>query len=217
MFFIGLFLAALINLNAQDFEGKIVYSISYPKLDNPEMAAMLPKESVMYLKADMVRVEANSGMGIKNVTISDAKTKKTTVLMDMLGQKYALHAEDDEDTDAENPYKDAKVTITTDTKMIAGYKCTKAIIEPNGKNKDSGKIEVYFTKDLGVNAKNASGPFKQIEGAVLEYSVIQQGMEMKFIAIQVSKENVSDAKFVIPEGYKAMSRKEFMKSMGGGR
>lgn len=215
IFAAGFCIAAFINLSAQDFEGKIVYSISYPKLDNPEMAAMLPKESVMYIKGDWIRVEANSGMGIKNVTLSNSKDKKTTVLMDMLGQKFALTADPDEDEDADNPYKDAKVTITDETKTIAGYKCKKAIIEP--KDDKEGKLELYFTKELGSNARNASGPFKQIEGAVLEYGIKQQGMEMKFAATTISKENVPDTKFKIPEGYTSMSRKEFMKSMGGGR
>lgn len=205
--------ATLINLYAQEFEGRIVYSITYPKLDNPDMAAMLPKESTMFIKGDMVRVEANSGMGIKNVTITNVKEKKSTVLMDMLGQKIALtsNGEDEED----NPYKDAKVTVTEDTKVIAGYKCKKAIIEP--KDSKDGKLELFFTKDLGSNARNASGPFKQIEGAVLEYSIKQQGMDMKFSASTVSKEKVPDAKFNIPEGYTYMSRKDFMKSMGGGK
>ncbi|MFN4123833.1 MAG: DUF4412 domain-containing protein [Flavobacteriales bacterium] len=209
----GFLISALFNVNAQEFEGRIVYSITYPKLDNPDMAAMLPKESTMFIKGDMVRVEANSGMGIKNVTITNVKDKKSTVLMDMLGQKIALTAENDEEE--ENPYKDAKVTVTDDTKTIAGYRCRKAIIEP--KDSKDGKLELYFTKDLGSNARNASGPFKQIEGAVLEYSIKQQGMDMKFTASTVSKENVPDSKFKIPDGYTFMSRKDFMKSMGGGK
>jgi GLPGLI family protein len=133
--------------------------------------------------------------------------------MDMLGQKIALTANGEEED--ENPYKDAKVTITEDTKTIAGYKCKKAIIEP--KDSKDGKLELYFTKELGSNARNASGPFKQIEGAVLEYGIKQQGMDMKFSASTVSKEKVPDTKFNIPEGYTFMSRKDFMKSMGGGK
>jgi GLPGLI family protein len=210
MFIAGMFLATSINLFAQEFEGRIVYSITYPKLDNPEMLGMLPKETTIYMKGDMTRVEANSGMGVKNITIANAKEKKATVLMDMLGQKFQMESSE-ADSDNENPYKDAKITITDETKMIAGYKCAKATVEV----KDNGKVDVYFTKDLGVNSKNASGPFKQIDGAVLEYSMTQQGMEMKFSASTVSKEKVADSKFIIPEGYKKVTRDELMKSFGG--
>ena len=210
MFIVGMFLATSINLFAQEFEGRIVYSITYPKLDNPEMLGMLPKETTIYMKGDMTRVEANSGMGVKNITIANAKEKKATVLMDMLGQKFQMESSE-ADSDNENPYKDAKITITDETKMIAGYKCAKATVEV----KDNGKVDVYFTKDLGVNSKNASGPFKQIDGAVLEYSMTQQGMEMKFSASTVSKEKVADSKFIIPEGYKKVTRDELMKSFGG--
>jgi GLPGLI family protein len=210
MFIAGMFLATSINVFAQEFEGRIVYSITYPKLDNPEMLGMLPKETTIYIKGDMTRVEANSGMGVKNITIANAKEKKATVLMDMLGQKFQMESSE-ADSDNENPYKNAKITITDETKMIAGYKCTKATVEV----KDNGKVDVYFTKDLGVNSKNASGPFKQIDGAVLEYSMTQQGMEMKFSASTVSKEKVADSKFIIPEGYKKVTRDELMKSFGG--
>jgi GLPGLI family protein len=212
MFIAGLFLATSVNMFAQEFEGKIVYSITYPKLDNPEMLGMLPKETTIYMKGDMTRVEANSGMGVKNITISNAKEKKATVLMDMLGQKFQIESTEAE-SDKDNPYKDAKVTITDETKMIAGYKCTKAIVDA----KDNGKIDVYFTKELGVNSKNASGPFKQIDGAVLEYSMSQQGMNMKFTASSITKEKVADSKFTIPEGYTKVTKEELMKSMSGGR
>lgn len=210
MFIAGIFLATTFNLSAQEFEGKIVYSITYPKLENPDMLSMLPKESSIYMKGDMTRVETNSGMGVKNITISNAKEKKATVLMDMLGQKFQMESSEAE-TDKENPYNDADITVTNETKMIAGYKCTKAVVA----TKDDGKLNVYFTKDLGVNSKNASGPFKKINGAVLEYSMTQQGMEMKFSATTVSKEKVADSKFEIPEGYKKVTKEDLMKSFGG--
>jgi hypothetical protein len=215
LFFVLSSLVMSISATAQDFEGKVLFEISLGKDVDPQVQQMMPKESVMYVKDGKTRVEMTMGMGMKNITISDSKEKKAIVLMDMMGQKYAIKkdlSDDEKGTD------ETKVTVTKETKTIAGYKVTKAIIEmPVKDQKETTKMDVWFTKDLALKSSYVAGASGKIDGAVLEYSVNQKGISMKFTAKQVTKESVENAKFEVPEGYKVTTQEELMKSMGGGK
>lgn len=197
---------------AQPFEGKILFTMDYPKLPDPSMASMMPKESVSYFKGGKTRVEMNMAMGVKNVTIADSDAKTAVSLIDMMGQKFAITT-DANNPEAEKAVEEAKVTVTKDSKKIAGYNCTKAVIE----TKDGDKQEVWFTKDLKLPKGHVNGPMKKIDGSVLQYGINQNGMEMVLTAKEVVKEKVSDDKFAIPADYKKMTQEEFMKSMGGAK
>jgi GLPGLI family protein len=204
-----------LNLNAQNFEGRIVFNLEYPKLPNPEMASMMPKETVSYFKGGKSRMEMNMSMGMKNATITDAKTGEAVVLMDMMGQKYALTGAGD-DPESKKASEEAKVTVTKETKKIAGYTCTKAIIEVPSKDKGVQSMEAWFTKDLKFVKGYAKGPLGKLDGLILQYSILQNGMEMILTAREVVKESVSDDKFAVPADYTKMTQEEFMKAMGQG-
>jgi GLPGLI family protein len=205
---------------AQPFEGKILFSIEFPGMNDPQTAAMLPKEAVSYFKAKKSRMEMNMMMGMKNVTISDASTGNSVVLMDMMGQKYAIqNKSEDTDKATKELESKAKVEITKETKTIAGYTCKKAILEfPSEKNpKENSKMTVWFTEDIEVDKGYIKGPMSKIKGSILEFSVNEGPMAMILSAKSVVKEKVSDDKFITPEGYKSVTQEELQMMMGGGR
>ena len=81
-------LSTLLSVNAQTFEGEITYKITYSDLPaEAEMyKAMLPTKSVIVMKNEKTMTEQKS-MGIVNIkVISNTKTKKTVMLMDMMGK-----------------------------------------------------------------------------------------------------------------------------------
>ena len=80
-----------LNLLAQSFEGKIEYSISYKNLP-PEMQqaeAMLPKNQSIWIKGNMSRFEQEMAQ-MSTIVISDSDVGSSTILMDLMGQKYQL-------------------------------------------------------------------------------------------------------------------------------
>ena len=212
MVFMGL------QLFAQSFEGKIVFEISLVGTNDPQMQAMMPKETVAYFKKNKSRMEMNMMMGMRNVTISDGDTKSAVTLMDMMGQKYAI-TNDGKSVSPEQKkmMEDTKVEVTKETKKIAGYTCTKAIITvpAGGKLKEATSMEIWFTKDLSLNKEFVAGPMGKIEGSALEFSIKQNGIDMKFSARDVLKQPVSDDLFLIPAEYKKMTQEELMKTLGG--
>lgn len=205
---------------AQPFEGKIVFSIEFPGMDDPQTKAMLPTEAVSYFKNNKSRMEMTMMMGMTNTTISDAEAGTAVVLMDMMGQKYAVST-DKAASEKENKEMEskAKVTVTNETKMIAGYKCKKAIVEfPSEKNpKETSKMTVWFTKDIELSKGYVKGPMSKIDGSVLEFSMNEGPMSMVLSAKEVVKTKVSDDKFIVPAGYKKVTQDELKQMMGGGR
>lgn len=195
---------------AQDFEGKIVFGIEYKKLPQEGMESMLPKESVTYVKNHLSRVETDAMMGMKTVVISNAKTNMATTLMDMLGQKYAIETNTKEEAEKNKSADKSKVTITDETKMVAGYNCKKALIEM-----EEGKFTVWFTKDLNYSSSQTmQGPFAKIDGTPLDFEMNQQGMIMRLYAKEITKGAVSDLKFEIPADYKKTTPEELKKAFG---
>ena len=134
-----------------------------------------------------------------------------------MGQKYAIENTASNDAEQKKLSESTKVSITGDKKMIAGYMCTKALVEiPNPENaKELIKMDMWFTKDLTINKNYMNGPMEKIDGSVLEFSLNQSGMKINFSAKEVLKQPVSDDLFLIPTGYKRMSSAELMKMMGG--
>ena len=50
---------------------------------------------------------------------------------------------------------------------------------------------------------------------MLEFNLLQQGINMNFQATLVSLEKVNDRQFEVPDGYKKLTQDELMKMMGG--
>ncbi len=203
-----------LSLNAQTFaEGRIVSKISYPDFDNPGILAMLPKEMVTYFKGDKTCIEQPGAMG-KTIIISDAKKKETKVYMPTGGAVITKSdAEAKKEVAREN---EATVTVTTETKVIAGYTCKKATV----KYKDGEEGEIWFCPELTRPASASwNKPYPSITGMVMEYTIIKKSqigdITMVMTVTEVSKETVDKSRFEAPAGkWKAMTMEEYMKAMG---
>ncbi|MEN8927335.1 MAG: DUF4412 domain-containing protein, partial [Flavobacteriales bacterium] len=164
-------LSTFLSATAQKFEGEITYKISYSDLPaEMEMyKAMLPAKSVILMKNEKSVTEQNT-MGImKMKIISNSKTMKTSILMDMMGKKIVMES----DSDSEETKSDLEVTKTSETKTIAGYKCKKAIV----KDKDGNEMVYWYTKDLpGYKGKNI--PNLDLDGFPMEFEAKQETMSM---------------------------------------
>lgn len=216
-----LFIAAALALNTAvaqkgKFEGKIVYDLSFPGLEiDANSAAMLPKESVVYVKDGKSRTEMSMGMGMTNVTITDSKLKIATILYDMMGTKFAIKLTEAELDQKKEGEKEPTVKLLDETKEIAGYKCKKAEIHYN--DSENTVSTIYYCPDLGSKEMNWSqqGFMKNIDGFPMEFEMKQQGMTMRFSVREVKKEAVADVKFSIPSDYKETTKEELQKMFGG--
>ncbi|MDQ3192701.1 MAG: DUF4412 domain-containing protein [Bacteroidota bacterium] len=194
------------------FEGVITFEITIDSddLDPVSKAMLADMELKTYLKKEKSRSESDVAMQ-KSITISDSKAKTIVTLIDIMGQKFMMKTSSTDMAKKEERSENIQVTLLDETKVIAGYTCKKAEIRtPDNPN----PITVYYTNDISF-PKYAS-PFRGIDGFPLEYEGDMGGMKTKTTAKSVSIEKVSDAKFVIPEGYQETTMEELQKMFSGG-
>lgn len=192
------------------FEGSVVYSMEIEGMEmDPTTQSMLgTMETKIFVKGDKSRTEVNMAMA-KNITIADSKKKTATVLMDVMGMKYALKVGSEDMAREEEASKDIKINYIDETKEIAGYKCKKAQIT----NKENITVNVFYSEEIAGGSYD--NKFKGLKGFPMEYEMNQNGMKMLITANEVRKEKVDDKIFEIPEGYKETTKEELQKMFGG--
>jgi hypothetical protein len=198
----------------QIVSGKIIFDISYPdsQFDSQTLAA-LPTESVMYFKNNMVKVDVSMVMG-KTSVISDNNSGEGTMLMDMMGNKWAVKMNKEDVAKNRSIEGKPKVENTKESKAIAGYTCYKSIVTINT---DDGpkSFDAWFTNDLKVKNSFAN-QIEGINGFMMEFLAIQNGMSMKMSARSVEPMEIADSEFKIPSGYEVKTMEDLQK-MGGSR
>jgi len=201
----------------KEFKGIIVYNISYTESElDPAVLSMMPKTMKVMIKNHMSRTEIKMSM-VNTITIYNSEEKKAITLIDLMGQKYAMQISPEEIEEEIEKSPEISVEVTDETKEIAGYICKKAIIKIKEKGSEKEKEHyVYYTDKLGSGAMNYNNPiFKDIKGVMLEYTMVEDNVSMKFTAITVDKKNVSDKEFEVPEGYQGVTKSEFENMFGG--
>ncbi len=199
------------SIAQKPFEGKVTYGISYKDLppEMEQMKAMLPTESLLFLKGTMSRTEQNIAMGGSQVVISDNKNKTGIMLLDGMGEKYFIKISKAEIEKSEKENPEPSFTYLEETKKIAGFNCKKAQAKFEGMEES---LAIFYTMEI---PSDKSSQFKGLRGFPLEYETASGGLKMTISAKSVNKEPVPDALFTIPSGYKETSMEELGKMMGG--
>lgn len=205
-----LFIFSFSVLLAQDdFEGKIVYSISYsnlpPQMKNYE--SMLPKTISVNLKGNMSQVEQKQMMGA-SVVVSDMQAKTGFIEMEMGNQKLRMKVSNDQFEEDSNKLNN--IEYIDESKTIAGYPCKKAIMKDE---KGNPAITVFYTEKIKNQAQKE---FAGLKGFPLQYQMTQQNMTMEMTATEITETSIDDAIFEKRDGYKDISKEDLQKMMMGG-
>lgn len=203
--------------NAQGFEGKVVFSISFEDSGLPPEALTMLKgaESVMYIKGDKRRVDMNTAMQ-STTSIVDDKAHTVLTTMDIMGQKYLIKMNEADLKKEKEDAPEVSIKYTEDAKTIAGYKCLRADVTMKDKSGMENLFIVYYTTDIPTNTTKST--FEGLKGFPLEYAIAQGGIRMNFTAKSVEKTVVPDSKFELAkEGYTETTLDELTKTMMGGR
>ena len=146
-------------------------------------------------------------------SISDMEDGSTIVLIDAMGMKVAVNQskEEIEANIEEAGLEDPEINFIEETKEIAGYTCKKAEVTSG-----EDMIEVYYTNEINVpKGMNDNNGFKGIEGVLMEYSVVQEGMVMIMTVKEVKKGKVNKGMFLIPDDYEIKTAEELGGMFGG--
>jgi GLPGLI family protein len=198
-------------------EGAIVYNVEYDlPPEQQAMAAMLPTSYKVNFKGDYSVFKMDLGMFSTEVIYNNA-TKETLSLTEvpMQNKKIAMKMNAEQSKkmqEMQNGEKDFEVKTTTETKQIAGYNCTKFILN----DKISGEsAEVWATTELNIPANSLTSSFKDIVGVPVQFNTNAQGMKTKMTLKEAKEEVVTDINMNIPAGYELMTFEDLLKQMGG--
>jgi len=176
----------------------------------PQAADLLDgATSVIYLKGSSSRSEMISSLGTQ-ATIIDGKTGDVTVLKDYGEQKYMIKMTPENWKQSNKKYEGITFTYFEEFKIIAGYKCQKAV----GKLADGNSFTVYFTKDLVPVNRDFQYLNKNLPGLAMQYEASLGKTMVIYTVASINFNPVPLTKFDLPKsGYRVMTYEE---SMGGG-
>jgi GLPGLI family protein len=218
VFKIALFIFFLVNnALAQNGlrQGKIFYEMDFPEIppaQKAEIADLLPKDATAYFKNGNTRVEMPMPFG-KLIIIRDSSKKQFVFAFNNVEKKKKVaFIKTDEEIKKMNKDSNAiktTVTITKETKKIAGYTATKAIISFEVKGK-TVTTECWFSKE--IPKVNMGGEqdflFNQLEGGLLEYTTMQGDMKTIMRIRQIVFEETNDKLFELGPSYKLVKNEE---------
>lgn len=192
-------------------EGIIEYDSKVVDENHP-LAGLAPSSATLKFKKDKFIMEMST-MGMFNTMfICDLTTKSLTQMVKFMDVKQAC-IENEMDIYKENSAYPIKIEETSETKEIAGYKCTKIkVTKLDGTNET---FDAYYTKDMGMAAVNALSPYAGVKGMLMQYRLRKMGLEMQFTARSVKKADIPDNTFEIPAYYKIVSQEEMKKFFDG--
>ena len=157
----------------------------------------------------MSRVEMVSAL-LSSSTIHDSKTGSSVVLKEVSGQKLLIRMTADNWKEKNKKYDGIVFTNTTETKTIAGYKCTKA----EAKLADGTVFSVYYTTDIvPENREYENMMFKNLNGLPLEWELVQGKLKIRYTLSKINMNPIPVSKFDIPKsGYRELTYDESKKS-----
>ncbi|CAN5368401.1 hypothetical protein BH10BAC1_BH10BAC1_09020 [soil metagenome] len=186
-------------------EGVIEYTASVVDQANP-MATLAPSKMIIKFKNNKSCAEMSAGMGLFTTSfISDPEKKTLTQLVKLLNKKMSL-IQNEAAIKKENDAYKFELTPLKTTKIIAGYKCQSAHVKMHDDLET--EFDIFYTNELSIENPNFANPFHMIDGVLMEYQMKKFGLEMKFTAKTIKKEDIDDSEFELPDDYKPISAEE---------
>lgn len=181
-------------------EGVIYYDVSFPYEQNSLMLELFPKEMVLEFKGKKMHSNIKSSYGVVTTDfIIDSRKRSIVQMLKSFSDRYAMTLEDELVEKWIHQYPTVRIEYTNETDSIAGYLCHKAVAY--FANDTLPSVDLYYTKDLDIEASNWWNQFQGLDGFLLGYDIEQYGKRMRLRAREVSFEEVPDEKFTVPANY----------------
>lgn len=188
-------------------EGVIEYEVSAVDPNHP-WAGMIPTTATLKFKDDKFILEMSTMGMFTTMFICNQDNKTLTQMVKFLDLKQAC-IENESDIKKENSEYKIKWEEGKETKIIAGYKCSR--VKVMMVNDPAVNFEAYYTKDMGAENVNDLSPYVGIKGMLMQYRLKKMGLELQFTAKSVKKADIADNTFEIPAYFKIVNKQEIEK------
>jgi GLPGLI family protein len=189
-------------------QGIISYKINYlEETVGGYAAGILPQKMESRFKNGKVKNTIEGALGFFSlINISDLDEMTNTTFLKFIDKKYVYKGKKKEPPCCFAGYKDMDIKFTDNTKEIINYTCQEAVVSfPN--NGRQG-FSVFYTMDIKCEKPNATGPFREIPGILMEFHAILGTTEVVMMAEKYQSVNIPDKEFMIPKHYKEINKNE---------
>jgi hypothetical protein len=192
-------------------EGEIYYDISYPCLEKnyESMLFLLPKKMVMSFKNNQFNNQfifptEGSSLGI----INNCESKTVNLIFGLGNNKKYTTLDSNSIFYLLDDLPNYKIQNNENEKFnYLGLSCEKMKIKSL---KNDSLYDIVTTKDIKIKNVNWCTPFNEIDDVLLEYSVLQYGMEMHFKASKFNSEIDNDITYEFKEDYIFLESKKYL-------
>jgi hypothetical protein len=175
-------------------EGEIHYNVEYLGHITHMPKELMPRNLVFSFKNDKIIYQLISPVGNSGITnlCNPAKDVYDTYLS-MFTIRYYYQSKPGEWYPGFDAMKGIEIVKTSKTREICGFNCKNAEVTFPA---DSNKIyDIWYTNEIDVKNPNASTPFEQIDGVLLNFFFLIGRSELLFEAENVYRKDIPDKTF----------------------
>jgi GLPGLI family protein len=209
LFFAVILLACHTKEPAKKNQGVITYKIEYPEdIMEEGFASFLPSKMISTFKDKQYKVSIKGDLSLYNLEYISKAEKDSSVTLFRVFDKRMFHQHElGEHLFLFNDFGKNKVEfIDTETKEIAGINCRKAVV--NFQSPETPNITVYYSEEIDFYRPKENTPFDHIPGALMEFQIPFNGINLRFIAEKVDIKKIKDEEFIVPSNYTTSKRGE---------
>jgi hypothetical protein len=194
--------------------GEIIYDVSYPCLEKNEesLLFLLPKKMIMTFSNDQFKNEFIFPTKSSSLGLINNSYKKNAKLLFRLGnnKKYTIIDSNNVDFLLEDLPKYERTTSISQDVFFLDKPCNKLKIKCL---QNDSIYEIITLKDLKIKNVNWCTPFNMINDVIMEYSMVQFGMEMHFKAVSINNISPKNDFLQLEKKYSFSTMKEYLKEI----
>lgn len=207
--------AIVANAQKKINEGTITYGMEYDlTADQQAFAAQLPTETKVKFNGSITRMEMEQGPATIAI-LRDGVSNNGLLLIDvpMAQMQFAVkQGKEEYEKSKQSAPKLSDFKATGEKKEINGYNTEKYTY----KDDKGANYELWATTDIELPAGLADESFKDIKGALVKFTQIQNGVKSTLTIKNIKEEKTGPFNLEVPSGYEIKTMEEIMAMQGGG-
>lgn len=174
---------------------------------------LLPKKMFFRFRDENSIQKIDGFLGFFSIfhMVNQKKSINTTYLK-IRNHKYSYPGKKGEIAVGFDTMDGMKIEYLQETKEIAGYTAKSALI--SFPDTDRNSFIIYYTDEIPLKNPNASNPFHEISGVMLEFQLKFHNLEMLLSAKKLEFKPLSKKEFSPPDDFKPIPRHEMERIIG---
>lgn len=191
-------------------QGEIHYDVSFKGHVSHMPREIMPKSLVVSFKDDKIVYELISPFGNSGITnLANPSKEIYDTYLSLFTLKFFYPSKPGEIYPGFESMKGIDIRKTSKTSVICGFNCKHAEVTFPA---DRSKIyNIWYTTEIPISKPNASTPFQEIDGVLMNFFFFIGTSEFHFEAQNVYRKEIPDKTFERREKFKRVSKKDINK------